>query len=361
MNIQYLDVIFSTAFSLRKLKTIVLKQSRDYYMRPQMHILLVSPFGTTKSSITKRLKQTYTDKDIWLIDDFTKASVEGSIGKDGDYVPPIVIHLGGKIMIIDEWNNVDQYGQQALLSVLENQSWKRSLGFKNKNPYVYTDSQGYGNISINQNIIEGKMCFGCIAFAMEYPVYDNSQKAKALLSRFSPLFFEPTKDFMELATKGEFNINVDDYGNKITDVIIPKPVYMRFHKEYYKYINKNNLYPDNTDDYGFISRIMSDIIRIGVFNYMRYKGKKIRGNVLKIDNIRCFTDAFDYITTIRNNFLNPKTKGKIQMYKDLLQKHPDENKDYYAKVLGVSRQTIWEYDRKLKISVSDFEAKDDER
>src|SRR3990167_11308743 len=221
MNIQYLDVIFSTAFSLRKLKTIVLKQSRDYYMRPQMHILLVSPFGTTKSSITKRLKQTYTDKDIWLIDDFTKASVEGSIGKDGDYVPPIVIHLGGKIMIVDEWNNVDQYGQQALLAVLENQSWKRSLGFKNKNPYVFTDPNGYGSVNISQNIIEGSMRFGCIAFAMEYPIYDNSQKSKALLSRFSPDFMEPTKQFIELSTKGEFDINISDNSGKITDIIIP--------------------------------------------------------------------------------------------------------------------------------------------
>ena len=344
MNIEYLDLILSTSMTLRKMKQIVLEQKKsNYNMRPQMHIIIVSPFGTFKSSITKMLEKRFK-KFVYPIDDFTKASIEGSIGKDGEYVPSLMIHLGGKLLIIDEFNNLDLYAQKALLGILENQRVSRVLGFKVRRPYKFKNKFGY--FKIEDNIIQGGMFFSCIAYAMNYPIYNNSQEAKALLSRYSPLFIEPTLQFMSSNTKGEFDITINDYSYNIDSVIIKKECYAQFHKLYYDFIKKNYLVPDDTDDYGFISRILSDILRLGIYNYL--SKNKIDKKVVEIYDYKYFEEMFPYIHTLIQQYMNPTTKNKYFQYKKLLKSNPNESKKFFYTKLGISRQTLYEYDKKME-------------
>jgi hypothetical protein len=344
MNIDYLDLILSASMTLRKMKSIVLEQKNGpYNMRPQMHILIVSPFGTFKSSITKMLEIKF-NKNIYPIDDFTKASIEGSIGKDGDYVPSLIIHLGGKILVVDEFNNIDFYAQKALLGVLENQRVNRVLGFKVRSQFKFRNKYGY--FKVKDNVIQGGMFFSCIAYAMNYPIYNNSQEAKALLSRFCPLFIEPTVKFMSANTKGEFEINIKDYSKNVESVVIKMDCYLKFHKLYYEFFEKNELYPSDTDDYGFISRILSDVLRLGIFNYL--SKNNFTGKELIIDDETYFVEMFPYIHTLIQQYMNPSTKNKFMQYRKMLRKFPNRDKKFYYTKLGISRQTLWEYDKRLE-------------
>ena len=346
-NIEFLDNVMSACFSLRKIKTILLHEDKGIYrLRPQIHPMIISPFGTAKSSITKGLYDNFKDS-IYAIDDFTKASITGSMTKLGDYIPTFLENVGGKVLIIDEWNLVDTYGQNALIGVLENQTLRRTLGFKVTKPYKYKGKlKEYIDYSITKNVIEGKFCFSCLCYAMEYPIYENGQKAKALLSRFSPLFIEPTKQMIESLTKGEFAVNINDKSYDVDVVEIPNKIYNEFHGKYHEYINKNNLYPLDSDDYGYISRTMSEIIRYGIYDYLCKNSNPDKKIV--IDEMKYFENNFDYINTLMLQFENPKTKGKVYQYKKLLQKYGKEkSKVWYAKMLGVNRHMIYEYDSKL--------------
>jgi len=343
MNIEYLDLVLSTTMTLRKVKSILLKEKKgEYNLRPQMHILIVSPFGTFKSSITKKMEKLFP-KDVYPIDNFTRPSIEGSIGRDGEYIPSLIVRLGGKLMIIDEWNSVDYSAQIALLGILENQRINRTLGFKVRRPFKFKNKYGYFKIS--ENLITGGMFFSCLAYAMHYPLYSNSQESKALLSRYCPLFMQPTMQFMEANTSGSFEMNVNDCSQKVDNVIISKECYEKFHDLYYDFVKTNKLIPFDTDDYGFISRILSDIVRFGVYNYLS-KNETDDKNIL-IEKHTYFTEMFIYIRTLMQQYMNPNTKSKFAQYQKLLRDNPGKKKDFYYNTLGISRQTLWEYDQKI--------------
>jgi hypothetical protein len=343
MNIDYLDLVLSACFSLRKIKTITIQEDdKEFKLRPQLHIIIISPFGTFKSSLTRGFEHKQA-KNICLVDDFSKPGIEGTISKEGEYIPPLLARLGGKVMVIDEWNNIDGYARDALLSVLENQRFSRTLGFKVKKPFNYKCK--YGRIDIYDNNIEGEMLFSCIAYSMEYPI--QSQKDKALLSRFSPLFIEPTLEYMKAHTSGKFKVNIKDVSAQVEDIIISKEAYEIFHEAFYEYVVKEKLVPDDSDEYGYISRAMSDVIRFGVYNYLCWT-EVGSDKIITITDPKRIMEMMRYTKTIIQQFNNPKTRGKFLQYRDLVQQKPLEDKDYYADILGVSRQTIWEYDKKMK-------------
>ena len=341
MNIDYLDLILSVCFTMRKMRTITIQEGeRNFALRPQLHIMIISPFGTFKSSMTRQLELMF-EKSVFKIDDFTKAAMEGSINKDGEYVPSLIIHLGGKVMIIDEWNNVDFFGQGSLLGLLENQRVSRSIGFKVKIPFKYKCRFGW--IQVVDNKIEGEMNFSCIAHAMEYPVH--GQKDKALLSRFTPLFIEPTLEYIKKNTRGEFKLSARDCSQNIDSVTISHKAYLEFHDAYFDYVAEHKLIPLDTDDYGYLSRIMSDILRMGIYNYLAHN--VVSGTSLTIDDSSVFKEMFIYIHTLMLQFNNPKTTDKLDQYLEMMRKSPGQNKEFYYRALGISRRTLYEYDKKL--------------
>ncbi len=349
-NIDYLDAAISTCFTMRKIKRVIIEQkARPFKLRPQNHLLIVSPFGTFKSSITQRLKL-MCEQDIFVNDDFTKPSIEGSISKDGDYVPSILVNVGGKIFVVDEWNSVGAYGQNSMLSLLENQESSRSLGFKVKKEYKFRDKHGFVDYRVKENTINIKATFSCIAYAMEYPTYDNSQKSKALLSRFSPLFIQPTKEFMKSGTLGEFDINIEDHSRIIDEITIPSNIYREFHAKYYDYINDKDLWPADTHDYGFVSRTLAELTRYGIYHFLKdnkYHNETKKIKEVQVDDSSYFERSFDFVQTMLLQFTNPVTKDKIVQYRLVKEKNPKANKTQLARMMGVSLQTISNYEEKM--------------
>jgi len=343
---EYLDTAFSACITLRKVRNLIIEQNNENYrMRAQLHIFLCSPFGTFKSTLLKRVRYILPKETVYK-DDFTKASLEGSITKSGDYVPSIVTEVGGKILLVDEWNNVSYDGQSALLGLLENQTVARNLGFTVRTPFRRRNK--YMNFKIEENRITGEAFFSCISFAMEYPTEYNKQKSLALLSRYTPIFIEPDIEFIKAVTRGLFILKIEDYSANIDNIYIPKKVYDEFHTKYYEYMETGNLVPDESEVLGFVSRCLAELVRLGAYNYLR-QNKPQESNVT-IDDSRYFVEMFPYIDTIMRNFDNPRTNNKFEQYKKIRKEKPMASNSEYARLLGVTRMAITYYNSRLQES-----------
>jgi len=186
-----LEQFISTCITLRKVRSLKIEQPETIFsMRPQSHVMLVSPFGTMKSSLLSKLRE-IQGKQMEIVTNFTKAAVTGTISKQQEYVPSILFDLGGKTVGIDEWNTVSDDGQESLLSLLENQELTRGLGFKMRD--IWKKSNRYASVLVKDNKISAKVHFSCIACAMAYPIPHGKvekQKSKAILSRFLPIFVD---------------------------------------------------------------------------------------------------------------------------------------------------------------------------
>ena len=352
MNIDYLDKNITACLTLRKLKGIKIIESegKEHILRAQLHPLIVAPFGMGKSSISKILS-VGLGEDLFIIDNFTKASIEGTINKEGEYVPSVLVNVRGKIFFIDEWNSLDSFAQSSMLSVLENQRINRSLGIMVKKPYhTPRDKQSkYGTFEASGNLIKGEVRFGCIACAMAYPIYHDdivtSQKQKAILSRFSPLFIQPDLELCKSITSGKLEILYEDYSSKAKyDMYtITNYVHNMLHKEYFDYIDINNLMPKESDDFGYVNRALSEIIRYGVVEHIK------RGGDVTIEDISVFTCNFPYIRTILLQYLNPQTKGTYHRIMELYKEHPEMSFNELAQALGISKSKVQRTLEKSKI------------
>ena len=159
VNIEFLDVMMTTSFSLRRLKAInVHQKGKIWHPRSNTHCLIVMPFGHQKSTIAKSIED---KKAVYKCDTFTEASFKGSISKDGEIVPPIMKDFGGKVVFIDEWNSISRSAQNSLLSAMENQEFSRTLGFTSRRPEEWKDN--YMHIKVEDNkITDAKFkTFGC--------------------------------------------------------------------------------------------------------------------------------------------------------------------------------------------------------
>jgi hypothetical protein len=134
--------------------------------------------------------------------------------------------------------------------------------------------------------------------------------------------------------------------------LITKACYVKFHELYYGYLERENLIPEDTDDYGYLTRIMSDIIRIGIYNYM--KKNKNTEKFVTISEPSCFIESFGDIHTLIQQFTNPRTKGKYDQYRALLKEYPGRKKEFYYQKLGITRETLYQYDKKIGKADDDY-------
>ena len=350
MNIQFLDKLMSAAFSLRKIISLKCEQKNDkvYLMRPQLHIMLIGHFGTGKSSISKMLELKYP-KDVFLIDDFTKSSMFGSISKSEEHVPSQLVHAAGKMMIVDEWNSVSSWGQEGILGILENQTINRALGFKVRRPFRIRKK--YIKYSIVENIIQGKVVFSCIAYCMVKPrIYDQRGrfdvvKTSALLSRFSPLYIHPEMSGLKMQDirEGDFDVNVEDHSGIVEHVVIEKECYLAVSGMYEQYVRTNNLYPKDPSEWGYVNRIFSDVVRYGIHTALKETNDV---KTLTITSTKPFTHNFSYISTLFNQFFLRDAKGRYEQYKDLVTVGGETDAEIVSKKLGISIGQAYKYIRK---------------
>lgn len=342
-----LEQFISTSISLRKVRSLIIQQPRKPFSpRPQSHTMIISPFGTFKSSILMELRE-IQGKDMDIIERFTSASVTGSISKNGDYVPSILFNFAGKTIAIDEWNNIDEDAQASLLSLLENQEVSRGLGFSVRSKWSKRGK--YGSVVVKENMIKAMIHFSCIACAMTYPMPTGKvqvQKSKALLSRYLPAFVDIDDKELFKIISGHYGWEFFDNSNKVDKIVILEDVYQEYVEAYWDYINENDLIPAAVEDKGFMTRVNMDVLRIGLAN-------SLPKNEIKyvVDNAKKLKKYIPYSEIILRNYMYPGTKGKKHEFNRFYQLFPAKSIEWYASHVGVSTTMIRKYARELGVKL----------
>ena len=337
---ELLNKQFNTVLALRKLNFFEIEQGKDTAsIRPQMHLLLVKPFGTVKSSYTDELEGLLYD-DLVIRDELTKPAILGTIGKDGKYVPGLPGIIGGKVLVIDEFNNLNEFGLKALLGILENQKINRELGFSVKKPQFVEDD--WTSLSVAGGHISGTINFSCIAFSMFYPkpktnsfFEENPQQLLGLKSRFSPNFQEPEHEDIIDSLRGKKPFHLEDVGKtKVRRIMIEDEPYTAYIDEFSKITKKFSDGPDPLLEkklIGFISRVSSDLLRFSAYDYLKiYKetGKNVYhdGLILKIKQPEIMIEnAKIWAEPLIKQYLHEELAGNYNAYLNLLRTDPDED------------------------------------
>ncbi|MFH1587142.1 MAG: hypothetical protein ABID38_04755 [Candidatus Diapherotrites archaeon] len=343
----------NTVSALRKLTSFEIEQGNGYFsMRPQMHLLIVKPFGTIKSSYTHKLEELLGD-DVVVRDELTKPAILGTISKDKTYVPGLPAEIGGKILVVDEFNNLGEFGLKALLGVLENQRINRQLGFAVKEPESITPNE-WTNLTVSGGSIEGTVNFSCIAYAMFYPkpkvnslFEENPQSLLGLKSRFTPNFSCPEHGELMDALRGEQSFDLRYFGLPVRHVLIKKQAYTQYIESY------SDLTKELSDKHlenlqiGFLTRVSSDILRFAVHEVMEKEVPKSK--TLEITDSEVLIQQAELWTEpLLKQYLYEEHAGSYNEFVNLFKEHSDKTNKYYAQKLNKSVRQIQRWKKKYE-------------
>lgn len=152
--------------------------------RSQVHVMLLQPFGSGKSTALANLEGVHP-----LIN-FTLPGFVGTINKQGQLVDSALSQAAGKTLFIDEFHNLAGGARQAMLSLLEDQRYSRALGFAAESRKI---NKKYFKIHVQKNYLNIKFCrFSCLVTGL----YMARKKLndQALASRFIILNVKTSRD-----------------------------------------------------------------------------------------------------------------------------------------------------------------------
>jgi hypothetical protein len=209
--------VINVSINLRKVKKVtIIEHNQIHNPRPQAHVLLILGFGSFKSELLKLIIKVING-DIIIMDDVSMPALLGTISRNNQYIEGAINKSGGKILAIDEWDNLSWNAKQALLSPLENQTISRGLGFGvkeelrfNNNPFI--------DITVKDGSINGKIQFTCIANSMDFSF--KSKWQYALGSRFRIIKQELTKEDMKQIVKGLLEFKFIDRNQIVENVTV---------------------------------------------------------------------------------------------------------------------------------------------
>jgi len=349
----------NTVIALRKLTSFEVEQGGGVFsMRPQMHLLIVKPFGTIKSSFAQKFRPVLED-DLVIRDELTKPAMLGTISKDKTYVPGLPGEIGGKVLLIDEFNNLDAFGQRALLGLLENQRIGRQLGFAVPEPARIQPNE-WTDLHVKEGSIEGRVNFSCITFAMFYPkpkqnsfIEDNPQNLLGLKSRFCPNFNCPEHDELFDMLSGEpcFELEVDS-NTAVRKVVVAKEPYIKY-VEWFRDFSKAFSEEGSTkkilgpQQIGFLSRILSDILRFSAHEAL----SNLNSDELVLhlnDPKLLIKQGKDWAEQLLRQYIYDEGAGTFEQFVELANRQPGKTKGFYASKLNKSPRQIQRWKRRLE-------------
>ena len=234
---------------------IVQQDGTTFKTRLSINTLIVSPFGTGKSSFLNAVERANYGV---LIHEYTLPAIVGTIKKSGEIIDGFVIRSAGKVLLIDEFQKFGKREKEALLSIMEDHQYTRTLGYQIAPPVHregdFYELHGEGNaftIRVRNAFIIGSMYFK-----------KRTIEDKALLSRSFPIVLKPTLDdaFSILTRGSSFKLprEVDSWYQRSinAEVTMPTNVAEHLSKRY------RNEIEDDYIEVGFVVRGMMDIARI---------------------------------------------------------------------------------------------------
>jgi len=234
---------------------IVQQDGTTFTTRLSINTLIVSPFGTGKSSFLSAVERAGYGV---LTHEYTLPAIIGTIKKSGEIIEGFVIRSAGRVLLIDEFQKFGKREKEALLSIMEDHVYTRTLGYQIAPPVHregdYYELHGEGNaftVKVRNAFIIGSMYFK-----------KRTIEDKALLSRSFPIVLKPTlDDAFSIITKGSsFKLprDLDDWYERSinAEVEIPTTVAEHLAKKYRREVESEVI------EVGFIVRGMMDIARI---------------------------------------------------------------------------------------------------
>lgn len=232
-----------------------IKTDDGYEVRPQIHTLIISPFGSGKSSIFRDLEKRVEAG--YRLTEYTLPGLIGTIKPSGLVTKGFALKCAGKVLIIDEFQKLQIQAKDALLSILEEQFYRRNLGFEVNPPY--RDKGEYHEVNCEGNMFDVSVRLSAVIGTMYYR--RDRIEDLALLSRCYPIAITFTSDDALKLYLGEYNIdftgvkeNIDKY--KHAEVLLHEKERQRIAERYKTLIKDYDVLA------GFVTRSMWDITRI---------------------------------------------------------------------------------------------------
>ncbi len=317
---------------------ILREDSGDKKIRSQLHVNLVLPPAAGKSSGIF----TGVPKDmIYRCYDLTLPGVIGTINKEGEFSPGTAIEGAGRVIHIDERQNMSYGVLKALLNLLEGGYYSRNIGFMLKSGVKmrrkYCEVRGVRNTGR----FEVRSRFSCLLTGILHTRIDRNQRSDiyvnsmAFMQRFSTVAFLPGVDdfFNVIRGKPLFDVNLPK--KRDSDV---EPVYIDEWNEFVDLFREEMLeFPlvktFDSMKYGFLTRSCLDMIRLFAVNKKHAKSGHLPCKWLSNEgkNIAKFC-IYSVVTKTLNS-----TEYKILNY---VLNNEDFRQNKVAADLGISQPTV---------------------
>jgi len=303
-----------------------------FTIRSQFHILIVMPFGTGKSSLASQIPNSHTTLN------YTLPAVVGTINKEGDYINSSIVNSANRVFIIDEGHRLSNKCIDALLSLLEDGSYSRVLGYKIKNPKKEGGLKSLGwDVKPNKtgNGFDLRVNFSCIWFGER--IFEEHKKA--FLSRFFPLIIAPKEKDIDNYLRGEefLSCDKDEKFNKYKDYCIMNKSVFDYLTE--KFINISKGFKFIDEEQGYRVRARGQLIKLAG-HFARLRGslainKKDCDKALLLADICLLNYKLVNLTPLELKIFNLVRLGNLKQ-KEI------------AVELGITPPIVSEYINKLK-------------
>jgi len=228
---------------------------REFRTRAQLNVILVSSFGSGKGQLFREIEERGLGA---RLTDYTSAGILGTLRPSGKLTLPFTVYCAGKTICIDEFQKFGKPQKDALLSLMEDQYYRKPLGFEVKEELDITEE--YFRIMAKGNFyaiwIKCSYICGCMYFKRK--TIDDL----ALLSRGIPIVTTMQEDeALELFT-GRARLVLNDrllkhYEKMKVDQVVIYHEQRELLKDLFKELIK-----DVKMESGFITRALWDLVRI---------------------------------------------------------------------------------------------------
>lgn len=244
------------------------RNGSEHQIISQLHNLFVFPFGAGKSVLAKKIPNSL------LSLSHTEPAIVGSISKEGTIVKSDLVNAAKMVYVMDEAHRLNKNGMDAMLSLLEDGYYDRSLGFALRAPikegnykkdgWEVTSARSLNNIGL-------RVRFSCIGFCERI----TRPMQGAFLSRFAVFNVVMTDEDIFKLMRGEGVLKAGKVKTKYKVFKVPVMFncYDDFVDEYEKLIMDkkfNKLF--NMQEKGYLARIGGNLAKLTA-HFCRLDGK----------------------------------------------------------------------------------------
>jgi len=177
------SVMSAPILSLRAIE----EQSKFFETRAQLNVILISSFGSGKGTLFRQIEE----RGLGLrLTDYTTAGILGTIRPSGKLTLPITTKCAGKTLCIDEFQKFGKTQKDALLSLMEDQYYRKPLGFDVAPPVEVKEKYWSARAVGNTYMIHVKCSYICGCMYFRRKTIDDL----ALLSRGIPIVLTMEED-----------------------------------------------------------------------------------------------------------------------------------------------------------------------